>query len=237
MRVLICSIIRNRKEFLFNWKDLILCLADENPEITFDLSVYENDSTDGTQEYLKQLLPELRKELNEVVITMGHEQTPYFPSVKDEQRCHQLATARNQCLEQVLLEEYDKVIFFEPDIDFEPEDFSVLLNTDDDICSPYSLLPSRDWIYDCWATRISFKDQEFTGPIYDEMPNRLDVVSTFNCFCVYNAKPFIEGARFSGINPITKSWDCDTTAICAEFNRRGYTKVGLYKIPLTHFRV
>ena len=143
MRVLICSIIRNRKEFLFNWKDLILCLADENPEITFDLSVYENDSTDGTQEYLKQLLPELRKELNEVVITMGHEQTPYFPSVKDEQRCHQLATARNQCLEQVLLEEYDKVIFFEPDIDFEPEDFSVLLNTDDDICSPYSLLPSH----------------------------------------------------------------------------------------------
>ena len=236
MRVLICSIIRNRKEFLFNWSDLILCLKDENPDILFDLSVYENDSTDGTQEYLQELLPELTNELNQVVMTMGHEDTPYFPSVKDKQRCHQLANARNQCLEQVDIEDYDKVIFFEPDIDFEPEDLTKLLEKDDDICSPYSLLPDRDWIYDCWATRISFEDQEFTGPTFYEMPERLEVASTFNCFCVYNAQPFIEGARFSSINPVTKSWDCDTTAICAEFTRRGYSKIGLYKLPLTHFR-
>jgi hypothetical protein len=43
MRILICSIIRNRRPYLFNWKDLILCLADENPDVLFDLSVYEND--------------------------------------------------------------------------------------------------------------------------------------------------------------------------------------------------
>ena len=238
MRILICSIIRNREPFLFGWKDLILCLKDENPEVTFDLSVYENDSTDGTQEYLSNITPELEDELNVVRITCTEEYSPYFGSVRDEDRVTLLAGARNRTLDQMDLSPYDKVIFLEPDINFDPAELSQLLYTDDDICSPYSLHPiefqNHRWIYDSWATRLDITDDIFRGPRIFEMPDSLDVQSTFNCFCVYNAKPFKEGARFSAINPMTKHWDCDTTNICGEFIKRGYKQIKLYKMPLIH---
>ena len=242
MRVLICSIIRNREPFLFGWKDQILCLKDENPEITFDLSVFENDSNDGSVEYLRRVEPELKAELGNVWIQCVKKDWPYFGSVRAEDRVKYLAEARNECLEraeqEVGLAQYDKVVFIEPDIDFDPEEISQLFYTDDDIASPYSVHPmnvqSHRWIYDSWATRISVEDDIFKGPRIFEMPPRLDVASTFNCFCVYRGQPFAEGARFSGINPWTDSWDCDTTNICYEFSMRGYDRIGLYNILLTH---
>lgn len=242
MRILICSIIRNREPFLFGWKDQILCLKDENPGITFDLSVFENDSTDGTVEYLQEIETELKEELNEVWIQTCKKDWPYFGSIRAEDRVKYLAMARNECLEKaeqkVGLQYYNKVVFIEPDIDYDPEQISQLFWVDDDIASPYSVHPmnvqSHRWIYDSWATRINPEDDIFKGPRIFEMPPRLDVASTFNCFCVYRAKPFAEGARFSGVNPFTDSWDCDTTNICYEFANRGYDKVGLYNILLTH---
>jgi len=238
MRVLICTIIRNREPFLFGWKDLILCLMDENPGITFDLSVYENDSTDGTQEHLGKLIPELKAELNKVIVTSTEEYSPYFGSVRDEDRVTLLAGARNRTLDQMDLSVYDKILFMEPDIDFDPEELSQLFYTDDDICSPYSLHPieyqNHRWIYDSWATRLNITDDIFRGPRIFEMPESLEVQSTFNCFCVYKAKPFKEGARFSAINPMTDHWDCDTTNICVEFIKRGYKQIKLYSMPLIH---
>lgn len=242
MRVLICSIIRNREPFLFGWKDQILCLKDENPGITFDLSVFENDSTDGTVQYLSSIEDELHEELNNVWITCVKRDWPYFSSIRGEERVKYLAQARNECLEQadkaVGLKHYDKVVFIEPDVDYDPEQISQLFWVDDDIASPYSVHPmdvqSHRWIYDSWATRLSVEDDIFKGPRIFEMPPRLDVVSTFNCFCVYYARPFAEGARFSGLNPWTNSWDCDTTNICYEFSMRGYSCIGLYNILLTH---
>ena len=114
MRVLICSIIRNREPFLFGWKDQILCLKDENPGITFDLSVFENDSTDGSVEYLQSIEPELKEELNNVWIQCIKKDWPYFGSVRAEDRVKYLAEARNECLEkaeqEVGLKYYNKVV-------------------------------------------------------------------------------------------------------------------------------
>lgn len=242
MHVLICTIIRNRRPYLFLWKDQILALKDENPEVTFDLSVFENDSNDTTPEYLEELRPELEAELNKVIITCGKENWPYFRSIKDDERVDYLAKARNKALNQILSKNlgytYDKIIFIEPDIDYDPEQISKLLYTDDDIASPYSLHPiefaNHRWIYDSWATRLTPQDEIFKGPRIFDMPKRLDVAATFNCFCVYNADPFYEGARFSGTNPLTNRWDCDTTNICFEFAFRGYKEFGLYNIPVTH---
>ena len=219
-----------------------MCLKDENPGITFDLSVFENDSTDGTVQYLSSIEEELDKELNNVWITCVKKDWPYFSSIRGEERVKYLAQARNECLEQadkaVGLKHYDKVVFIEPDIDYDPEQISQLFWVDDDIASPYSVHPlnvqSHRWIYDSWATRLSVEDDIFKGPRIFEMPPRLDVVATFNCFCVYYAKPFAEGARFSGINPWSQTWDCDTTNICYEFSMRGYDRIGLYNIALTH---
>jgi len=242
MRILICSIIRNREPFLFGWKDQILCLKDENPGITFDLSVFENDSNDGTVEHLKEIEPELKDELNNVWLQSLQKGWPYFGSIRAEKRVEYLAKARNECLEkanaEVGLEHYDKVLFIEPDIDYNPEQVSQLFWVDDDISSPYSVHPlhvqTHHWIYDSWATRIEPEDDIFKGPRIFDMPDRLSVAATFNCFCVYRAKPFAEGARFSGINPLTDSWDCDTSNICYEFTNRGYKRIGLYNILLTH---
>ena len=242
MHVLICTIIRNRRPYLFLWKDQILCLKDENPDITFDLSVFENDSNDGTVEYLAEIQPELSAELNDTIITCVQKDWPYFGSIRDEERVAYLANARNHVLDQALNRKldytYDKVIFIEPDIDYDPEEISKLLTTDDDIASPYSLHPiefaDHRWIYDSWATRINASDDIFKGPKIFDMPDRMEVATTFNCFCVYNAQPFLEGARFSGINPLNNHWDCDTTNICLEFTSRDYSKIGLYKIPVTH---
>ena len=191
--------------------------------------MYENDSSDGTAEYLQQILDELKKELNFVKVTSEKNDKPYFPSVKDEDRVALLAEARNRTLDQMDLDEYDKIVFIEPDVDYDPDAISELFYMDSDICSPYSMQPegyaSHPWIYDCWATRVKMTDAEFTGPNLFEMPACLEVASTFNCFCVYKAKPFQEGARFSGINPATGEWDCDTTNICAEFAKRGYDQI------------
>ena len=195
------------------------------------------DRSDGTAEYLQQILDELEKELNFVKVTSEKNDKPYFPSVKDEDRVALLAEARNRTLDQMDLDDYDKIVFIEPDVDYDPDAISELFYMDSDICSPYSMQPegyaSHPWIYDCWATRVKMTDAEFTGPNLFEMPACLEVASTFNCFCVYKAKPFQEGARFSGINPATGEWDCDTTNICAEFAKRGYDQIHLY-LSLIH---
>jgi hypothetical protein len=239
MRILICTIIRNREPFLAKWQKQILSLQAKNPGITFDLSVFENDSTDASPVYLAENETTFKQHLNNVWITSVVNHWPYFASIKAEERVCYLAKARNSCLGQVTdLSLYDKVLFIEPDIQYNAAQLSRLFDTNDDIASPYSLHPmnvqSHRWIYDSWATRIKTCDQSFQGPCIFDMPFRIEVAATFNCFCVYNAKPFAEGARFSGINPLTKIWDCDTTNICYEFNLRGYKRIGLYNLPLIH---
>lgn len=239
MRILICTIIRNRKPFLVKWQKQIFALQANNPEITFDLSVFENDSIDGSSVYIAKNQPILEQQLGNVWITSSTENWPYFASIQAENRVYYLAKARNRCLEQVDdLSSYNKILFIEPDIQYNANQLSRLLTTDDDIASPYSLHPmdiqSHRWIYDSWATRLVSSDTGFKGPRIFDMPFRLEVAATFNCFCVYNAKPFIEGARFSGINPLTQTWDCDTTNICYEFGLRDYNRIGLYNLPLIH---
>lgn len=70
------------------------------------------------------------------------------------------------------------------------------------------------------------------------------VWSTFNCFCVYNAQPFIEGARWgytnrridaSGIQVEGQgALEADTVAICETFRERGYRGIYLNTNCLVH---
>ena len=53
--------------------------------------------------------------------------------------------------------------------------------------------------------------------------------STFNCFCVYKAKPFKKVPDFQELIR-NRHRDCDTTNICAEFVKRGYDQIHLYRI-------
>lgn len=242
MRFLISTIIRNRGIHVPNWGEQLITLTKYNKNHSFDLCVFENDSTDSTRQALKLIQKKFKPHFGLVLIDTEDLCWPYFGSVKEKERVHYLATARNFTLESadssVGLQQYDKVICIEPDVSYSVEEVSKLLDTTDDISSGYSVLPPghgvEDWIYDSWATRIKPNDTEYFGPKISELPFRLKTASTFNCFCVYNAKPFAEGLRFSGINPLTKQWDCDTTNICFAFSSLGYNNIFMYKIPVLH---
>lgn len=242
MRALISTIVRNRGRHISSWANQLIQLAEQNPDVVFDLFVFENDSTDTTKQALLAVEPLLNKKLNKVDIQIANLDWPYFHSVKAEQRVDYLAQARNKTLDRAHevynLATYDKVVCVEPDISYHTFAIGKLLYTNLDIASGYSFLPQGmgvpDWIYDSWATRVLPEDSEYFGPRVSELPECLPVASTFNCFCVYKTQPFIDGARFSGINPRTKTWDCDTTNICFEFANRGYDKIGMYNIGVLH---
>jgi glycosyltransferase involved in cell wall biosynthesis len=242
MRFLISTIIRNRGIHVPLWCDQLIALSKHNSEHVFDLFVFENDSTDNTKQVLNLVRKKLEPHFSIVNIEIDDCGWPYFGSIKAEDRVAYLAEARNRTLnkadELIGLDQYDKVICVEPDVSYFPPLISGLLFTDDDIASGYSILPPglgvEDWIYDSWATRVNETDTEYFGPKVSELPNRLEVASTFNCFCVYDANPFKEGVRFSGINPLTNTWDCDTTNICFAFSNLGYSKIGMYKCPVLH---
>jgi hypothetical protein len=53
MRILISTIVRNRAQHIARWTNQLLRLNESNPNIKFDLVVFENDSTDLTKELLK----------------------------------------------------------------------------------------------------------------------------------------------------------------------------------------
>lgn len=241
MRFLISTIIRNRGIHIPTWCDQLIELTRLNKQHKFDLYVFENDSTDNTKQILDQVQRLLKPHFDVISIEIKDYNWPYFQSIKAEERVKYLAQARNHTLEKanelVGLEGYDKVVCIEPDVSYSVREVSELLDTPYHIVSGYSVAFGygiEDWIYDTWATRINADDFEYCGPKISDLPVVLKTASTFNCFCVYDAKPFILGLRFSGINPRTKQWDCDTANICCAFAILGYDDVAMYRIPTLH---
>ena len=242
MRFLISTIIRNRGIHIPTWCDQLIALSKRNKQHTFDLYVFENDSTDNTKQVLNLVQKKLKPYFNVLSIEIEDCDWPYFGSIKAEERVRYLAKARNRTLDKanelVGLEEYGKVVCIEPDVSFDPAEVSSLLHTPHQIVSGYSVLPSGygvpNWIYDSWATRINQEDPEYLGPKISDLPFHLKLSSTFNCFCVYDAKPFMTGLRFSDINPLTNQWDCDTTNICFAFTALGCDDICMYRIPILH---
>jgi glycosyltransferase involved in cell wall biosynthesis len=242
VRILISTIIRNRGIHIPTWCDQLIALSKHNKKHQFDLYVFENDSTDNTKQALRLVEKRLKPYFNVLSIEIEDCGWPYFGSIKAEERVRYLAKARNRTLDKarelVGMEHYDKVVCIEPDIVYPIEDISKLLETTHHIASGYSVLPPghgvKDWIYDSWATRINKEDPEYLGPKISELPFCLKLSSTFNCFCVYDAKPFMIGLQFSDINPLTNSWDCDTTNICFAFAALACDDIVMYRIPILH---
>lgn len=242
MRFLISTIIRNRGIHVPTWADQLIQLTQNNRDAKFDLFLFENDSTDNTKQALNLTKKRLAPYFQNINFDIQDCGWPYFNSIKAEERVRYLAMARNRTIEKahdlIGLDQYYKIICIEPDAVYHAKDISRLLYTDLDIVSGYSFLPNgqgvKDWIYDSWATRVNADDSEYHGPVISELPELLPVASTFNCFCVYKPVPFIEGIRFSDINPRTNEWDCDTANICFAFSSFGYDKIGMCRIPILH---
>lgn len=166
---------------------------------------------------------------------------------------------------------FDKIAYVEVDTTYDPVWLSELILAkhplaaglgEPDIYSGWSLRSKKHpkesvYLYDTCATRQTKDHTEWRfdladtwraaslvktdlGKLYHN--NCLHSVwSTFNCFCVYNAKPFIEGARWGYVNTRLNTgqeyihdgdygsgWlECDTVQICEEFRKRYYNKIYL----------
>ncbi len=230
MKILICTISRNNAKRLKRWNRQLNTLLDnllENNSV--ELSIYENDSTDGTDRILKQCVESLSQRCT-TTFTSTKLGTEHLIG-KEGARVKNIAAARNNCLEQASeLSSFDKIIFIETDVIYTPSDVAVLLQHPGDIVSGYTTNAKGDF-YDAWATRKTSEETWWNHGLPQE---KTKVWSTFNGVCVYNSKPFIEGARFAGINPRTNEIDCDTTVICEVFRQMDYSDIVMLPIEVKH---
>lgn len=206
------------------------------------------------------------------IITTDKLGTAQYGSVWSMDRLRNLAEARQRCLDQAGdLRRFSKIAYIEVDCEWDARWCAELIlarhpaaaGTEPDIYSGWSLRSlshpkESTFLYDTCATRAGPEDTcwdvtEWCGRWRGEslVPTNLGGVdgnclhkvwSTFNCFCVYNPKPFIEGLKWdyenirlnTGQERIPVSWnraggwlDADTAVMCEKFRAAGYTNVFL----------
>lgn len=281
-KVLICTIMRNSIAYVDRWETQLAALVEQlEGQYECWFSVVENDSTDGTDEWLRKKHDScllygsvLGSTVTWQWLSTDKLGTHQYGSVWSVDRLCNLANARQKCLDQVgaaTLATFDKIAYVEVDTTYDPVWLSELILAkhplaaglgEPDIYSGWSLRSKKHpkesvYLYDTCATRQTKDHTEWRfdladtwraaslvktdlGKLYHN--NCLHSVwSTFNCFCVYNAKPFIEGARWGYVNTRLNTgqeyihdgdygsgWlECDTVQICEEFRKRYYNKIYL----------
>jgi glycosyltransferase involved in cell wall biosynthesis len=237
-KVLIYSIIRNEVRFVNSYYENLKKIFYELKDYEFYISIYENDSTDGTKE---KLLSKDWSIFPNVSIISEKIKTKNYGSIKDADRVKNLSIARNKAIEAAgFLDKVDYVMMIESDFRFDTNAVRSLLEfknlePDFDIVSTISIRSNN--LYDAWATR--------KGPEFVKGRQEIDAdwrktpygkyYSTSNGICLYRAKPFQEGARYGWINAVTKEFDCDTVVVCQDFNERGYKNVYImHNNPVYH---
>lgn len=229
-KILIYSIVRDNAKYVDRYhKQLASIVSSFGSEYDFYLSIYENDSVDGTAQ---KLMAKDWSMFNGVSIITERIGTQSFGSVKAEERVKNLSFARNKAIEAAgFIDFVDYVLMTEGDNEFTTDSVSKLLKfgekeKDFDVVSAVSIR-NNGTHYDWWATRKT--------PIYQrghsEIPRnfaRLDYdkyFSTSNGLCLYNAEAFRKGARHGWINDATGLFDCEMVVLCQEFRKLGHDKI------------
>ena len=239
-KVLLYSIIRNRKRSVGVFHKQIKQIVTEfSKNYDFYVSIYENDSTDGTAQALFSLDWTFASGVSIISEKLN---TEYFGSVKDATRVENLSHARNKAIEAGgFLDKVDYVLMVEGDVSYDMASVKRLLTfkekePDFDIVSSISIRRNGTH-YDWWATR--------TGPIFNEERSEIEddyrkkeygrYYSTSNGLCLYRAKPFQEGARHHWINTVTGEFDCEMVVLCQNFQALGYKNIFInYKSKTLH---
>jgi hypothetical protein len=228
-KVLIYSIIRNNAKSIERYYRQLKSVVESYGDYEFYLSIYENDSVDGTKE---KLLSKDWSFFKDVSIISEDINTQAFGSVKDATRVENLAKARNKAIfECGFIDDMDYVLMLEGDNQFTKESVKKLLDfktlvPDFDVVSAVSLRKDGRH-YDCWATRKtahfnpkgSDLDPFYTQKAYGEY------YSTSNGLCLYRAKPFQDGIKHGWINNVTNEFDCEMVVLCQNFRDAGYNKI------------
>lgn len=223
-KILISSILRNDVRFIDNYYLRIKDLVKKFPEYDFYLSIYENDSSDGTKQ---KLLGKDFSAFSGFSIVSENINTPFFGSTKDEERVKNLSLARNKSLlGGDFLNIVDYVLVIDIDIDFKTETFEKIIQfknieKDFDVVSATSI--RRGELYDQWATRMGPEYSSDIKEYYEK--NKKDKYAKYysvsSGFCLYKAKPFKDGVRFGYINLVTNKPDCEMVVICQELHKKG----------------
>lgn len=222
--ILLCSIFRNRQHFVSRWhKQIYNFVSYYKEKYDFSLSIYENDSADNTVQQISLLDFNIFKN---AFFKSENINTYYYPSIINSDRVKNLAQARNNCLNIKNINNFERIIYIEPDFRYNLEDAIKIISAEEihnkkfDIISGISLYNGN--FYDSWATRKTENDTN--GQIF--VSNELkDYWSTFNGFCNYSAKPFIDGVRFGWFNKRLNTFDCDTVVVCENFREMGYNQI------------
>lgn len=226
-KILLYTIIRNRSSHVNKFYSQIKSIVDNFKDYEFYLSIYENDSDDGTKE---KLFRQDWSFLSGISIVSENINTKYFESVKDGERVKNLALARNKAIEAGgFLEQVDYVMMIESDIDFELSSVEKILNFKNiepnfSIVSTISIRNKK--LYDWWATR---KQPQYIDkyPLEDNYKKKSydKYYSTSNGICLYRAKPFQDGVRYGWVNTVTKEADCEMVVVCQLFSEHGYGNI------------
>jgi glycosyltransferase involved in cell wall biosynthesis len=227
-RVLVYSIIRNENKYMNSYHNKLIQMVDSFPQYEFYLSIYENDSTDGTKQ---KIMAKDWSMFAGVSIISEDIATQDYGSVKDETRVKNLSIARNKAIEAGgFLSFVDYVMMIESDMEFDMKTVDKILNfknvvPDFDIVSGITIRNKR--LYDQWATRHKPEYDEGIYPIADDYKIKSydKYYSTSNGICLYRAEPFREGVRYGYVNTVTGEFDCDTVVVCQNFHELGYHNV------------
>ena len=227
-KVLLYSIIRNESKYINAYHAKLTEIVRTFPQFEFYLSIYENDSTDGTKQ---KILNKDWSAFSEVSIITEDIATEYFGSVKAEERVKNLSMARNKAIESGgFLDFVDYVMMVEADVEFDMDVVAKILNfknvvPDFDIVSGFTIRNRR--LYDQWATRKQPLYEEGTYPIADDyrMKSYDRYYSTSNGICLYRAEPFREGIRYGWVNKVSNDFDCEMVVVCQNFHDKGYNNV------------
>lgn len=253
MHILICSILRdnakNMGKFFNQINDFVLSLSNKH---TFSISLYENDSTDGTQEFLKSYNYSIFKDYSVTCETLGLKK---FGSVVSEERIANLARARNLAIEaKDMYKDADYIFFLDSDITFESNfvptllDFTSVGLKEPDMYSGVSLAPylSTDFnvpkfvsftktingktfdkwrVYDTWSMRRT--PEEEWGTWKDDVS--INMVSkfygTFNSACLIRAEPYKQGIRYHHFNKRLGKFDLEHSVLAEKFHNAGYHEI------------
>jgi hypothetical protein len=227
-KVLVYSIIRNENKYINTYHNRLIEMVKTFPQFEFYLSIYENDSDDGTKQ---KILNKDWSAFSGVSIISENIATEYFGSVKAAERVKNLSIARNKALEAGgFISFVDYVMMVEADVEFDMDVVAKILNfknvvPDFDIVSGFTIRNRR--LYDQWATRKQPLYQEGTYPIADDYRMRSydKYYSTSNGICLYRAEPFREGIRYGWINNVSNEFDCEMVVVCQSFHDKGYGNV------------
>lgn len=227
-KILLYSIIRNENKYMNSYHSKLIDIVKTFPQFEFYLSIYENDSDDGTKQ---KILSKDWSAFKDVSIISEDIATEYFGSVKAEDRVRNLAIARNKAIEAGgFIDIVDYVMMVEADVEFDMDTVAKILSfknvvPDFDVVSGITIRNKR--LYDQWATRKQPLYDENVYPIANDYRMKAydKYYSTSNGICLYKAEPFQKGIRYGWINKVSNEFDCEMVVVCQRFRDAGYDNI------------